>query len=51
MGKLTAVLMLLCQIGFAFSYIVYVKISIPYIIEIYTKDETVLKWFGNNERG
>ena len=33
MGRITSILMLCCQIGAAFSYIVFIKTSIPYVIE------------------
>jgi amino acid permease len=35
-GKVTSILCLLCLNGFSFSFIVYLKSSIPYIAEIYT---------------
>ena len=51
MGKLTSILMLACQIGAAFSYIVFIKTSVPYVIEQYTDNIYVTTWFGNNKMG
>jgi amino acid permease len=51
MGKITSILMLACQIGAAFSYIVFIKTSVPYVIEQYTDDENITRWLGNNKMG
>jgi len=38
MSLATSILNLVCLIGFTFSYVVYVKKAIPFIVELFVKD-------------
>ena len=46
MSLATSILNLVCLIGFTFSYVVYVKKAIPFIIELFVKDKNILKYLG-----
>ena len=38
MALATSILNLLCLIGFTFTYVVYVKKAMPFIVELFVKD-------------
>ena len=43
--------MLAAQIGFLFSYIVYLKISITQLVNVYTHDPDITTFYGYNKFG
>ena len=38
MALATSILNLVCLIGFTFKYVVYVKMAMPFIVELFVKD-------------
>jgi amino acid permease len=57
-SRVVSYLNLACLIGFTFSYIVYVKVAIPQIIEMYAcpdkgsgECEGVSEWLANTNKG